>query len=184
MNPTLPADCLMLARGQALSTLVDPQAPMWQVEQGMLLVKGAQAPGEAAWHLALPGDWLNLPRACGLDEGTQATALLPSRLRTVPQVDRLSRESLLGRLVAQQQRWSMHLMALRSGPVERRIRHLLTLIRLATGGARQGASVAMPVLRDMATLVDAVPETVCRVLVRLQPRQRERAPRSPQPALA
>jgi hypothetical protein len=184
MNPTPTAERLMLARGQAMSKPIDTEAPLWQVEQGMLLVEVAQASGEATWHLALPGDWLNLPRACGLDEGTQATALLLSRLRTVPQADRLSRESLLGRLVAQQQRWSMHLMALRSGSVERRIRHLLNLTRLAMGGARQGAAVAMPILRDMATLVDAVPETVCRVLVRLQPRQRERAARSPQPALA
>ena len=184
MNTTLPANRLELARGQAMSTLFDPHGPLWQVERGMLLVKGAQASGEAIWHLALPGDWLNLPRACGLGEGAQATALLPCRLRTVPQADRLSRERLLSRLVAQQQRWSMHLLALRSGPVERRIRHLLNLARLAMGGARQGAAVAMPILRDMATLVDAVPETVCRVLVRLQPHQRERAAKGAQPALA
>ena len=183
-NPTLTVERLTLARGQAMSTLFDSEAPMWQVEQGMLLVKDGQASDPVAWHLALPGDWVNLPRACGLDEGIQATALLPSCLHAVPQAERLSRESLLGRLVAQQQRWSVHLMALRSGPVERRIRHLLNLTRLAMGGARQGAAVAMPILRDMATLVDAVPETVCRVLVRLQPRQSERAVRSRQPALA
>jgi hypothetical protein len=182
----LPADKLMLERGQALPALDGLQAPLWQVEQGMLLVEGLNAQGEAAWHLALPGDWLNLPRACGLTDGAaaQATALLPSRLRTVPQAEHMSRESLLSQLVAQQQRWTLHLMALRSGSVERRIRHVLALTRQAMGGARKGASAALPILRDVATLVDAVPETVCRVLARLQPNQSERRAAGQRVALA
>ena len=182
MKKPLPADQLTLDRGQTLPSLLDAQAPMWQVEQGMLLVQGAGAAGDAPWRLALPGDWLNLPGACGIEEGAQVTALLPSRLRTVPQAGLMSRESLLSQLVAQQQRWTLHLIALRSGPVERRIRHVLALTRQAMGGARKGASAALPILRDVATLVDAVPETVCRVLVRLQPRQNER--RSARAALA
>jgi hypothetical protein len=180
MKKHLPTDDLTLERGQALSALDDPDAPLWQVEQGMLLVKNPDGSAEAVWHLALPGDWLNLPQACGLEERAQATALLPSRLRAVPQADRLSRESLLGRLVAQQQRWSLHLMALRSGPVERRIHHLLALTRQAMGDA----TAAMPILRDVATLVDAVPETACRVLARLRPRKNVRVAGSPRLARA
>lgn len=177
MKKDLPADEWMLERGQSFSTAVEPHAPMWQVEQGVLLVKGALPSGEGAWSLALPGDWLNLPCVCGLEEAAQVTALLPSRLRALPQTERLTRESLLSRLVAQQQRWSAHLMALRSGPVEQRVRHLLALTHRAMGGTLQGASASMPILRDVATLVDAVPETVCRVLTRLRPHPRERTGR-------
>ncbi|MBW8317324.1 MAG: hypothetical protein K0M73_21010 [Hydrogenophaga sp.] len=43
-------------------------------------------------------------------------------------------------------------------------------------GGHRGAELDMPVLRDIAALVDAAPETACRVLARLRP-SRKAAPR-------
>lgn len=181
MTPMPSQPPVTLERGQMWPPLNNARPGLWQVEQGMLLVQCATNLDPGAWHLALPGDCLNLPAACGLGEGdfagpgaAQVTALLPSRLRALPVPGRVSREHLLGQLVVQQQRWMSHLMALRTGPVECRVRHLLTLTRLAAGAAGAGREPRLPVLRDMAALVDAVPETVCRVLTRLQPRQARR----------
>jgi hypothetical protein len=186
MTPTPSQPPVTLERGQMWPPLNNARPGLWQVEQGMLLVQCGTTLDPGAWYLALPGDCLNLSAACGLGEGglragdfagaagVQVTALLPSRLRALPVPGRVNREHLLGQLVVQQQRWMSHLMALRTGPVECRVRHLLTLTRLAAGGADAGREPRLPVLRDMAALVDAVPETVCRVLTRLQPRQARR----------
>jgi hypothetical protein len=186
MTPTPSQPPVTLERGQMWPPLNNARPGLWQVEQGMLLVQCGTTLDPGAWYLALPGDCLNLSAACGLGEGglragdfagaagVQVTALLPSRLRALPVPGRVNREHLLGQLVVQQQRWMSHLMALRTGPVECRVRHLLTLTRLAAGGAGAGREPRLPVLRDMAALVDAVPETVCRVLTRLQPRQARR----------
>ena len=185
MKSTLSHPPVALERGQMWPSLDNGRAGLWQVEQGMLLVRCPTALDPGAWQLALPGDCLNLPGACGLGDGGAArvTALLPSRLRALPMRGRMSRERLLDLLVAQQQRWMSHLVALRSGPVERRVRHLLTLTRVAAGGAGAGRMPGLPVLRDMAALVDAVPETVCRVLARLQPRDARRRPKATTVAL-
>ncbi|MEZ5701047.1 MAG: hypothetical protein R3E42_02390 [Burkholderiaceae bacterium] len=184
MKTTLSHPPVTLERGQMWPPQDSRRSGLWQVEQGMLLVQCPTTLDPGAWHLALPGDCLDLASACGLGGGVvRVTALLPSRLGVLSTRGRMSRERLLGLLVAQQQRWMSHLLALRSGPVERRIRHLLGLARLAAGGAGAGRSTVLPVLRDMAALVDAVPETVCRVLTRLQPHDARRRSRAAAVAL-
>lgn len=159
---------LCLERGQVLDIPHGPQT-LWQVVEGMLLIQEPGASGTTPWRLAMPGDWLALESVCGLGPSGQGTALIPSRLRVVPEARQLSSDSLLRRLIAQQQRWVQHMMALRSGPVELRIRHLLDLAHQALGHRRFSEPNALPILRDVAALVDAAPETACRVLTRLKP---------------
>ena len=163
-----------LARGQVMETSLDAGLA-WRVERGMLLIRSPARRGEPPWRLALPGDWLNIEALCGLPQDTQTTALIASRLRALPALQQPASHQLLTRVVHQQRQWADNLLALRSGSVERRIRHLLDLMRQAVGGHR-GAELDMPVLRDIAALVDAAPETACRVLARLRP-LRKAAPR-------
>ena len=60
------------------------------------------------------------------------------------------------------------MLALRTGPVEQRLGHWLALLSRA-GAPGAAPSADGPTLREIATLVDAAPETVCRVLARLRP---------------
>jgi len=160
---------LLLGRGQALETALDAGLA-WRVERGLLLVRSPARRGELSWRLALPGDWLNIEALCGLPPDTQTTALIPSRLQALPAQQPPASNELLKRLVQQQRQWADNLLALRSGSVEHRIRHLLDLVRQAVGAPRGGAPEPdLPVLRDIAALVDAAPETACRVLARLRP---------------
>ena len=162
----------LLGRGQVMDAAPDA-GEAWRVERGLLLV---HSPG--SWRLALPGDWLNIEALCGLPPDTRITALVPSRLQALPALPAPGGPELLALLVRQQRRWTDHLLALRSGSVEQRIRHLLDLVRQAVGGSRSGAAEPdLPALRDIAALVDAAPETACRVLARLRP-----ARKSPRPA--
>lgn len=115
----------------------------------------------------------------GLPPDTQTTALIPSRLQALPALPARGSHDLLTRVVHQQRQWADHLLALRSGSVEQRIRHLLDLVRQAVGGARGGAAEPdLPALRDIAALVDAAPETACRVLARLRPARQSGRPAS------
>lgn len=171
----------LLGRGQVMDATPDA-GQAWRVERGLLLI---HSPG--AWRLALPGDWLNIEALCGLPPDTQITALVPSRLQALPALPGPGSHELLTRLVRQQRQWTDHLLALRSGSVEQRIRHLLDLVRQAVGGPRSGAAEPdLPALRDIAALVDAAPETACRVLARLRPARKSARPaaRPHRPVLA
>lgn len=181
---TLPASSeLCLDRGETVDVRQTPGA-LWQVEEGLLLIQGPVDSGAGGWRLAMPGDWLALEDACGFGSAGPGTALVSSRLRAVPEAQQMSSDSLLRRLILQQQRWAGHLMALRSGPVELRIRHLLGLVRQAVGHRRASEPNALPILRDVAMLVDAAPETACRVLTRLKPRRNKPADRAAAPSRA
>jgi len=166
---------LLLDRGQGVDALPDAGLA-WRLERGMLLVRSPVRRGEVSWRLALPGDLLNIEALCGLPQDTTITALISSRLQALPELQPRASHELLTRVVHQQRQWADNLLALRSGRVEHRIRHLLNLVRQAVEGPRDGTSEPdMPVLRDIAALVDAAPETACRVLARLRP-SRQAAP--------
>lgn len=171
MKPTSARMERLLGRGQVLEAASDA-GTVWRVERGLLLIR---SPG--AWRLALTGDWLNVEVLCGLPPDTQITALIPSRLQALPALPAPGGHELLIRVVRQQRQWAEHLLALRSGSVEQRIRHLLDLVRQAVGGPRSGAKGPdLPALRDIAALVDAAPETACRVLARLRPARKPARP--------
>jgi hypothetical protein len=167
MNNTESAVEQWLARGQVMETSLNAGLA-WRVERGMLLIRSPARRGDLPWRLALPGDWLNIEALCGLPQDTQTTALIASHLRALPALQQPTSNELLTRVVHQQRQWADNMLALRSGSVEGRISHLLDLVRQAGGGTR-GTKLDMPVLRDIATLVDAAPETACRVMARLRP---------------
>jgi hypothetical protein len=171
LHDTTPAETLM-ARGQV--TVLE-QRRMWQVQRGLLVVQSLSRPGEAVRHLALPGDWLNLECLCDLPADTRITALMPSQLRPQAQPPLTAGPALIRHLLLQQRRWTDDMLALRTGSVEQRLGRWLELLSRAGGGASAASADEVPILRDIATLVDAAPETVCRVLARL---------RAPEPAPA
>lgn len=155
-----------LARGQM--AVLGPRRP-WRVAGGLLMVQSLSRPGGAVRHLALQGDWLNLESWCDLPVDTRITALMPSLLQPLDAPPADQGRALLQRLLLQQRRWADDMLALRTGSVEQRLGHWLALVDRSGGGSTHGPSQdPSPSLRDIATLVDAAPETVCRVLARLR----------------
>jgi hypothetical protein len=154
-----------MTRGQV--AVLGPRQ-VWQLQRGLLMVQSVSRPGEAVRHLALPGDWLNLECLCDLPADTRITALMPSQLRPLAHPPLPDGPALIRRLLLQQQRWAADMQALRTGPVEQRLGHWLALLSRA-GASGAAPSNDGPTLREIATLVDAAPETVCRVLARLRP---------------
>lgn len=161
-----------LVRGQTMDFNPAGPAPagLWQLTHGLLLVGHHDAADGTTWHLALPGDWLDLEQRCGLQGPHEATALTRCHLRRAGPDAAPAGEALLRQLLAQQRRWSRLLLGLRSGPVTDRVQHLLDLAGSAAWPSADTDDTAqLPTLRDLAALVDAAPETVCRALTRLRP---------------
>ena len=158
-----------LKRGQTLPAAQSPHW-MWQVKTGMLLLERGPHPNDTGLQLALPGDLLGMDELCGLPAPAHTTALVPSVLEPVPADSLPLQAPLIRRLMRQHQQSADNLLALRTGPMERRLTHLLTLLSRASGrNWLNQADRVLPALRDTARLVDASPETACRVLARLRP---------------
>lgn len=140
---------------------------VWQVLDGMVLVERDVPAARVSLRLVLPGDWVGTEAMCDLSESTQVTALIPSTVQAIA-VRRLTVSAVM---VRQHQQSCDHLLALRTGPVEQRIDYLYALLQQASAGGQ----LVFPALRHIALLVDAAPETVCRILAPLRP-ERTRVP--------
>lgn len=165
MLDATPSDSLALTKGQSLE--MSAGDGVWRVTSGMLLIGDPARPDQPPWRLALPGDWLNLESVCGLPTDFQVSTLMSGALQAVPAAQGEAASRLLHRMVRQQQQWARNLLALRTGPVERRIEHVLALAGQARGRLSWDASAQeLPLLRDIAALVDAAPATACRALAK------------------
>ena len=162
------SDFWPLKRGEVMAA--DSVADsVWQVLDGMVLVERDAPDARVSLRLALPSDWVGTEAMCDLSESTQVTALIPSTVQAIA-VRRLTVSAVM---VRQHQQSCDHLLALRSGPVEQRIDYLHALLQQASAGGQ----LVFPALRHIALLVDAAPETVCRIIAPLRPgRTRPRAP--------
>jgi CRP-like cAMP-binding protein len=143
---------------------------LWRLRSGLLLVERSQTHAPGGLHLALPGDWIALDGLGGLPADLRLTALVPSQIVPVTDLPDTPSVEQWQQALRQTQRAADHLVALRTGAVESRLTHLLKLLRLAHRSTRSRvAEPGWPALRHLALLIDAAPETVCRVLARLRP---------------
>ncbi|WP_027996877.1 hypothetical protein [Simplicispira psychrophila] len=152
------------------SAVMDPASlanSVWQVLDGMLLVERSMPGARVSLRLALPSDWVGTEAMCDLSASTQVTAIIPSTVKAIA-VRRLTVSAVM---VRQHQQSCDHLLALRTGSVENRIDYFHALLQQASAGGQ----LMFPALRHIALLVDAAPETVCRVLAPLRP-ERTRVP--------
>lgn len=156
---TLSAGQLLIAEGS--------QGPLWRIAQGWVAL--SQSGGDSSntlVQLAGPGDVVGIAALSSAPYRETAVALTP--VLTSPQLwphesDRLM---LMHAVMAQQQRQARDMTMLRTGPVQCRLRYLVTLLGDGCSPCRRKA---LPPLRDLAQIVDAAPATVCRELGRLLP---------------
>ena len=157
---------LSLSAGQPLMT-AGSQGPLWRIAKGWVaLSQPGNGSGNPLVQLAGPGDVVGIAALSGAPYRETAMALTP--VLASPQLwphesDRLM---LMHAVMAQQQRQARDMTLLRTGPVQCRLRHLLTLLG---DGRSQCRRKGLPPLRDLAQIVDAAPATVCRELGRLLP---------------
>jgi CRP-like cAMP-binding protein len=166
---------------------------VWRVRQGVVRLNRPAGAGRLPVQLALPGDLIGIEALCDQPYQFCAEAFTDCELEPVPlgtaaEGDTL-RQALLREVLLQQQSRSQDMATLRTGNVIERLAHLLRLLGLPWQGVASGQAdairQALPTLREVAELVDAKAETVCRALAQLlPPRSRKGGPaRKPDPAL-
>lgn len=158
--------------------------PVWRVTEGVVRLDRGNGPDRQPVHLALPGDLIGAEALCGQPYQLSASAFTSCRLEAVRSPADATPEPLLRQALLQHLDRSQDMARLRTGSVLQRVTHLLGLMGLDravhdAGRAGQADAVrrALPKLREVALLVDAKTETVCRALAQLlPPRSRKSGP--------
>lgn len=171
--------------------------PLWRVVSGTVRLDREAGPTRLPVLLALPGDLIGVEALC--DQAYQFTAspFTDCELAPVPVAGELERQSLLRQALFQQQLRSHDMATLRTGSVASRLACLLRLMGIPCQGLPSELSLcgdtlrsALPALREVAQMVDAKTETVCRALAQLLPPRSRRSgpvrlnPVSSMPAMA
>ncbi|MDY0105421.1 Crp/Fnr family transcriptional regulator [Achromobacter sp.] len=165
-----------LAAGERLFRAGDA-GPVWQVSRGVLRLEVDQPSGTGLVHLALPGDLVGAEAVLTQPYAFCATAVVPCQLRTVDLDTEVHRVLVLAAAFTQGQQRAAGVMRLREGSVAQRLDHLLMLLQEATG--EDIAAVRhqqLPQLREIAGIINAAPESVCRNLTQRLGRRANIAP--------
>lgn len=173
MHSEAPLASLACASAQAVFQAGESGA-VWRVVQGLVRLDREAGPERQPVQIAVPGDLIGTEALCNQPFRFSATALTACRLETVNVADPQAQAALLQQALMQQQVRSQDMAALRTGTVIQRIIHFLHLLGFDWGSATQvpnadAIRAAMPTLREVAQVVDAKTETVCRVLGQLMP---------------
>jgi CRP-like cAMP-binding protein len=168
---TTEASATALASGDALFE-AQGSGGLWRLESGALRLDRITREGPQFVQIVLPGDLLGLELLAAEGYAYTARAVVPSLARRVALGDAASREAAMLAGLRQQQRRGEDLVALRSGPAQDRLKHLLLRLVPAgqawpadTGGA---AAFALPTIKDIAAIIDTAPETVSRMFSKLK----------------
>jgi hypothetical protein len=157
--------------------LAGESGPVWRVVEGIVRIDRVSGQSHQPVQLALPGDLIGTEALCGQAYQFSAVAFTPCKLEAVRPEPKASAAGLLQQALLQQMTRSLDMAHLRSGTVVQRLGHLLSLL---PSPLLANERPALPALREVALLVDAKTETVCRVLGQLLP-GRGRPMSSPSP---
>jgi hypothetical protein len=164
--------------------LAGESGSVWRVVQGIVRLDRHSGPVCQPVQLALPGDLIGMEALCGQPYQLSASAFTPCRLEAVPTAAHTPQQPLLQQALLQHMHRSQDMAQLRTGSVLQRLTHLLALMGLDVppfgrpqGNGADAVRQALPALREVALLVDAKTETVCRALAQLlPPRSRKGGP--------
>ena len=133
-------------------------------------------------QLALPGDMVGMEALCAVTHTYSVSALVPAKVEPVSLQGEQSHYAALVKGLLQQQRQTLDMVRLRSGPISQRLAYLLTVLGKDTEGrVRPVQRTELPTLREMAQIVDSALETVCRELNTLMPKTSTRSGRTYEP---
>lgn len=178
----IPLDrAIRVARGQVLLS-AGCSGPLWRVTQGVFKLEQHGQDGNTLVQLAQAGDLIGVEALCAQPYAFTAIALVAAQAQSAGMPHTLDSYATLSHGLMQQQRQSCDMLRLRTGPIVQRLAHLLHMLgRQADGRVLPLQRKALPTLKEMARVVDASLETVCRALNTLLP---EHAARTSQPSHA
>jgi len=183
MNSAIFSAELACASQQAVF-LAGERGPVWRVVQGIVRLDRHSGSVCQPVQLALPGDLIGIEALCGQPYQLGASAFTRCQLQAVVSAVDTAVQPLLQQALLQHMQRSQDMAQLRTGSVLERLSHLLALMELdvpafacAEVGDADPIRQALPALREVALLVDAKTETVCRALAQLlPPRSRKGGP--------
>jgi CRP-like cAMP-binding protein len=139
-----------------------------QVRSGLVALEVSQAASDssvALTQLALPGDVLGVESLCGEASLFRAVAWMPCEVTVLQPFGTVAEFTLISQSYLQQQRRLHDMTRLRTGTVRSRVGHLLEMLaRDEAGAMRPLGRQQLPTMKEMAQIVDAAHETVCREL--------------------
>lgn len=154
---------------------------LWRVLEGTVRLDRESGPSRLPVLIALPGDLVGIESLCDQPYPFTASAFTDCRLEPVPVTSEAERQALLRQALLQQQMRSHDMATLRTGNVLSRLACLLHLLGLPWQGSQtldasraDALRAALPALRELAQMVDAKAETVCRGLAQLLPPRRRK----------
>lgn len=158
-----------LKRGESLDQESD-SGTLWRLEQGAVLLQNATADGIPLTQIALPGDLIGLETLCSQHGASSAIALVECKLSQLDLSGDFNAFAAFMEGYMQQQQRMHDMLLLRTGPVASRLEHLVRM--LANSKHDQFKKLNrrdLPPLREMAQIMDATAETICRALKLLFP---------------
>lgn len=162
--PAMDKNTRHLMQREALSQ-ADLQV-LWRLESGVLRIDSAEPDGGGDFvRLALPGDVLGVESLVGVKDRLVVRAITPARLVLVVLLEEEQRMQLLMHAVMQGYQRCREVVSLRTDSAPVRLKRLLHMLATGDpGGTSEALACTLPSLHDMATVINAAPETVCRVL--------------------
>ena len=153
-----------IKRGQVLVNAGE-YGPVWCITEGMFRLERVGHDGLSLVQLGLPGDLLGVESLCAEHYAYTITAITTGQAELVDANRELSRFGIVAKAYLQQQRRTHDMMKLRGGPVTERLAHFLKLLaQNADGSERELDRSDLPVLKEVASILDVATETVCREL--------------------
>ena len=156
MNSRLQPPSVLELHQQSVLFHEKDTGPVWRLVKGCMRLDRSIGSRTQLVHLALPGDWLGLDVLCGGEYQLQAQALTDCVLERA-YVDAVNPQ-LWSKAWLQQQQRLVLMTQLRTGRVAKRLMVLLDLLNQSMNST----TFALPTLREMAEVIDATTETVCR----------------------
>lgn len=163
------------------------QSGLWRVVTGVVRLDQRGTDSAMLVSIALPGDLIGYETLLGNAHSFDASVLVPAVLRPVTAATPAERQSLTIEALLQQPQRSHDMARIRTGSVQSRVGELLRVLgymplpgflHTNTPIDPDALRSKLPALRELAEVVDAKPETVCRALaVLLPPRTRKGGPK-------
>lgn len=160
---------------------------LWRVVSGVVRLDQRGTDTTVLVSLAMPGDLIGYETLLGSAHSFDASVLVPATLQAIAPTTQAERHALMVEALLQQPQRSHDMARIRTGPVLARVGTLLRLLGHVPppdflirddGIDADAVRRQLPALRELAEVVDAKPETVCRALAQLlPPRSRKSGPR-------
>jgi hypothetical protein len=170
---------IQVNRGQSLLAAGDV-GPVWRVTQGVFKLERQGHDGQILVQLAQAGDLIGVESLCAEPYAFTAVALVAAQAQPLVANQDLDRFNTMTQAFMQQQRQTCDMHRLRTGSIVQRLAYLLTVLgKQADGRVLPVQRKELPTLKEMARVVDATFETVCRELNTLLPERKQQRMQAP-----